>query len=104
MNNEETKFYIFMFTNGYAYRLQTPEVQYYVHITVHSTLYTVCEYMYCNPHRANVHITYDSIAIAYATMYMYMYIYVAVPRQDSMSACGTHAVLSGHCNRYVGYL
>ena len=26
---------------------------------------------------------------------------VAVPRQDSMSPCRAHAVLSGHCNRYV---
>ena len=33
-------------------------------------------------------------------MYVYMYIYVAVPRQD----CSAHAVLSGHCNRFVGYL
>ena len=31
-------------------------------------------------------------------------IYVAVPRQDSMSAAGANAVLSGHCNRFVGYL
>ena len=40
-------------------------------------------------------------------MYMQMhvlYIYVAVPRQDSMSTAGTNAVLSGHCNRFVGYL
>ena len=26
---------------------------------------------------------------------------IAVPRQDSIRACGTHAVLSGHCNIYV---
>ena len=26
---------------------------------------------------------------------------VAVPRQDSMSPCRAHAVLSGHCNRYI---
>ena len=26
---------------------------------------------------------------------------IAVPRQDSMSAAGTHAVLSGHCNIHV---
>ena len=35
---------------------------------------------------------------------MGMYIYVAMPRQDSMSATGANVVLSGHCNRFVGYL
>ena len=39
-----------------------------------------------------------------ACVYMYVYIYVAVPRQNSTSAAGTNAVLSGHCNRFVGYL
>ena len=32
------------------------------------------------------------------------YIYVAAPRQDSMSAASTNVVLSGCCNRFVGYL
>ena len=29
-------------------------------------------------------------------------VYVAVPRQGSMSAASANAVLSGHCNRFVG--
>ena len=32
----------------------------------------------------------------------YVYIYVAVPRQGSMSAASANAVLSGHCNIFVG--
>ena len=32
----------------------------------------------------------------------YMYVYVAVPRQGSMSAASANAVLSGHCNIFVG--
>ena len=31
-----------------------------------------------------------------------MYVYVAVPRQGSMSAASANAVLSGHCNIFVG--
>ena len=33
-----------------------------------------------------------------------LHIYVAAPRQDSMSAASANAVLSGCCNRFVGYL
>jgi hypothetical protein len=36
-------------------------------------------------------------------MYVCMYVYVAVPRQDSMSPVRANAVLSGHCNIFVGY-
>ena len=36
--------------------------------------------------------------------YITLYIYVAAPRQDSMSAASVNAVLSGCCNRFVGYL
>ena len=35
--------------------------------------------------------------------YVCMYVYVAVPRQDSMSPVRANAVLSGHCNIFVGY-
>ena len=31
------------------------------------------------------------------------YVYVAVPRQDSTSPVRANAVLSGYCNRFVGY-
>ena len=31
-------------------------------------------------------------------------LYVAAPRQGSMSAASANAVLSGCCNRFVGYL
>ena len=42
--------------------------------------------------------------LGYPVHTCHLHIYVAVPRQDSMSAAGAHAVLSGHCNRFVGYL
>ena len=33
----------------------------------------------------------------------YIHVYVAVPRQESMSPVRANAVLSGHCNIFVGY-
>ena len=53
-----------------------------------SCVYTVCMSLY--------------IHVCMYNMCTYMYVYVAVPRQGSMSAASANAVLSGHCNRFVG--
>ena len=37
------------------------------------------------------------------SIYIGIKVYVAVPRQDSMSPVRVNAVLSGHCNIFVGY-
>ena len=60
----------------------------------------MCMYV---PHILAPHVLYTMCTCLYIHT-VYMYIYVAVPRQDSMSAAGANAVLSGHCKRFVGYL
>ena len=74
----------------------------HVHVPlVPNTYMYMYMYMYCT-HTYMYMYTHIHVHIQY--MYMYIYMYVAVPRQDSMSTAGAHAVLSGHCNRFVGYL
>ena len=74
---------------------------YTVHVEVHVYSTYGGVRLTCILHGAHVLALYI-VNVQY--MYVYMYIYVAVPRQDSMSAAGANAVLSGHCNRFVGYL
>ena len=44
----------------------------------------------------------DATHVRHFAEQLNMYVSVAVPRQDSMSPARAHAVLSGHCNRFVG--
>ena len=66
-------------------------------------LWLVC-YKHATPCAVHTAHVYAHVHVFFIQVYMYMYIYVAVPRQDSMSATGTNAVLSGHCNRFVGQM
>ena len=46
---------------------------------------------------------YSTGTADYYRVRCYLYVSVAVPKQDSMSPARVNAVLSGHCNRFVGY-
>ena len=56
-----------------------------------------------NPHHVFVSHSSHGDCIMLHHFSLTLYIYVAVPRQDSMSPARTNAVLSGYCNRFVGY-
>ena len=50
-----------------------------------------------------MYIVHHNSCMSVYNVHNYMYVSVAVPRQDSMSPARANAVLSGHCNRFVGY-
>ena len=66
------------------------------HINIYSIHVHVYTCIYMHTKICNVRVHTDFTPSKYSTVYV-------VPRQDSMSPARANAVLSGHCNRFVGY-